>query len=580
MVRCPDCRLQMPAEARFCPRCGRALNAPEPERPTLPLPGERRPVTVMFVDVVGSTAIAERLDPEDWGDLLHVVFAELMPVVQLYEGSIAQLLGDGFLCFFGAPLAHEDDPQRAIRAALDLVDTTRRLAQQVKIEQGIELAIRVGLNTGLVVVGDVGGEAKHEYLAVGDAVNLAARMQSSAQPMTVLISEQTHRLVAGVFDCLDMGEIHVKGKSAPVRAWQVVAPVGPTTTGTVTGGHRRRSGGAMVGRDRELAVLSDVIARREDAGPAAVIIRGEPGVGKSRLLREWRERSRQVDDGGPPFRWVVAGCLAYGRQMANHAVVAVLLELVGSSFDEDEHSRDEALRRTCQRLFAELWPEPYASLAHMCALPLGSDAAAALDGLDAQALRTAHVRSVGRLVDRLAKEASLVVVLEDVHWIDQASADLLAQSMAGTGEAGPTWVFTMRPVSEASSDAVLQAVRAMPAGRVREVDLAPLSDDESQRLVDQLIAGAGWSASRIELVRQRAEGNPLFAEELVRMLTERWSSEGVAMEESEREIPATLHGLLLSRIDGLPADLRETVRVAAVVGRRFPARVLAEAMSA
>jgi len=580
LARCPECRLELPAEARFCLRCGRGLDTSEPQPPGAHLPGERRPVTVMFVDVVGSTSIAERLDPEDWGDLLQSVFAELMPVVERYEGSIAQILGDGFLCFFGAPVAHEDDPQRAVRAGLDLVETTRRVAERVRTEQDTELAIRVGLNTGLVVVGEVGGEAKHEYLAVGDAVNLAARMQSSAHPMSVLISERTHRLVAGLFECIDMGELDVKGKSAPVRAWQVVAPAAHHRTETAAGAHRPRTTGAMVGRDAELAMLLDASASRGVGGAVAVIIRGEPGVGKSRLLTEWRERSRQFEETGRPVRWAVTACLPYGRQMANQAVVDLLLELAGSSAEEDERSRDEALRRTCQRLFPEEWQELHASLAHMCALPLRADAMATLAGLDAQALRTAHLRSMRRLVERLAGEAGLVVAVEDVHWIDHASAELLAESVTRTRAAGLTWVYTTRPVSGASSDHLLNAVQTMPVGHVRQVDLSPLSDDEARRLVELLVGGSEWPASQVDLVRNRAEGNPLFAEELVRMLIERSSTEGVSKVESEDEIPATLHGLLLSRIDGLPGDLRETVRVAAVLGRRFPPRVLAEVVSA
>ena len=376
-----------------------------------------------------------------------------------------------------------------------------------------------------------------------------------------------------------MGELQLKGKATPVRAFQVVGQLVRERVGAAVDGPRDRSTSTMVGRDRELAALLEVTASDRGSGPIAVTIRGEPGVGKSRLLTEWRERSKEEGDSVGTVQWAVTQCLPYGQQMANQAVVESLFALTGSSLQEGERSRDQALRRTCERLFPGEWRGLYASLAHLCAVPLSDDAMADLAGLDAQALRSLHARSMGRLMGRLAEQTRLVIALEDVHWIDQASAELLAESIARTSRASPTWVFTTRPAVGSSADHFVRLLETIPIGRSQEVRLAPLSESAAGRLVEELLEGLAWPTSRANLVRKRAEGNPLFAEELVRMLRERSGGEGSSGEEPDHDIPATLHGLLLSRIDGLSPDLRETVRVAAVIGRRFPARVLARVRS-
>ncbi len=238
--RCANCGAELPAGARFCTGCGEpvggatqveaarhsrlAAAAPAPLAQKMQAPrltGERKVVTALFADVVGSTALAERLDPEDWTALMNGAFDRLATAVYRYEGTIARLLGDALLAFFGAPVTHEDDPVRSVRAALDMIEAARSYAADLEREQGLAFAIRVGLNTGPVFVGPVGSDLKYEYTALGDAVNLASRLQSAARPMTVLISEHTHRFVAPFFDCADLGPLEVRGKAEPVRVYEV-----------------------------------------------------------------------------------------------------------------------------------------------------------------------------------------------------------------------------------------------------------------------------------------------------------------------------------------------------------------------
>ncbi len=302
-LSCSNCGTALPAGARFCMSCGQpvggstptedarltrlAAAAPAPladKMRAAHLAGERKMVTVLFADVVGSTALAEGMDAEDWTLIMNRAFDRISKSIYDYEGTIARLMGDAILAFFGAPLAHEDDPARAIRAALDLLTAARAFAEEARRDYGIEFAMRVGLNTGQVVVGEVGSDRKYEYTAMGDAVNLAARMQSAARPMTVLISEHTHRFIAPIFDCLDLGLIEVKGKSEPVRVYEV------TGLKAEPGRLRGLAGleSPMVGRDGELAALLQLSAAAQAGLGRVAVVAGEPGLGKTRLIAEWK----------------------------------------------------------------------------------------------------------------------------------------------------------------------------------------------------------------------------------------------------------------------------------------------------
>ncbi len=302
---CPRCEASVAPDAKFCATCGQALEttsagdettharlsatAPAPlitKMRAARLTGERKPVTALFVDVVGSTSLAEQIDPEDWTVIINEAFDLMSQAVFRYEGTIAQLQGDALLAFFGAPVAHEDDPERAIFAALDMLESIEEFARQLKADQGIEFHIRAGVNSGPVMVGNVGSDLRYEYTALGDAVNVAARMQTAAQPGTVLITEMTRRLTGDTFDLEDLGPIDVKGKSEPVHAFRVLGrKVDPA---------RRRGlesvglDSPMVGRDAPLARLSDAFGVvRAGRGRIAFIV-GEPGIGKSRLIAELR----------------------------------------------------------------------------------------------------------------------------------------------------------------------------------------------------------------------------------------------------------------------------------------------------
>src|SRR5512139_509101 len=305
--------------------------------------GERKPVTILFTDIAGSTAIAERLDPEEWREVVSGAHRCVSDAVTRYEGTVAQLLGDGVLAFFGAPIAHEDDPARAVRAALDIQVAVavyaRELAGYVD-----DFAMRIGIHTGEVVVGEMGSEEHAEYLAVGDAVNLAARLQSAASPGKVLLSETTARLVRGSFELASLGEITVKGKAAPVAAFEVVRPLAaPAQT---RGLAVLRS--PLVGREAELATLTGALEELCQGHGAIVALLGEAGIGKSRLVEEaraWAEANLCQPPG-----WLEGRALSYGAALPYWTISQLLKADLSLSDGDPEVRARVALRRRLNTL--------------------------------------------------------------------------------------------------------------------------------------------------------------------------------------------------------------------------------------
>ncbi len=306
-MSCPICKHENPAGARFCNDCGAHLAAPtitpEPRSYTPrhlvekilasqnALRGERKLVTVLFADVVRSMELAERVDPEEWHRLLDRLFRILAGGVHRYEGTINQYTGDGIMALFGAPIAHEDHAQRACAAALDLARELGALAEDVRRESGLEFAVRMGLNSGEVVVGRIGDDLRMDYTAQGHVVGLAARVQQLAPPGGITVTEQTARLAAGFFDFLDRGEQSLKGASVPVRVFELR---GPGQIRSRLESSRARGFSRFVGRERELALLERALRETQSGRPKVVLVTAEPGAGKSRLCHEFVERARGV----------------------------------------------------------------------------------------------------------------------------------------------------------------------------------------------------------------------------------------------------------------------------------------------
>jgi len=598
---CPRCDAAVATDARFCANCGQALTEATPEDAaaqarlsaaapaplidkmrTARLTGERKPVTALFADIVGSTALAEQFDPEDWTAIINEAFDLMSQAVFRYEGTIAQLQGDAMLAFFGAPVAHEDDPERAVMAALDMIESIAEFARQLRQAHGIDFRIRAGVNTGPVVVGNVGSDLRYEYTALGDAMNTAARMQTAAEPGSVMITENTYRLAREAFDVEDLGGIEVKGKTEPVHAYRILGR--KATPGSKRGLAAVGLDSPMVGREEPLRRLTDLVEIiRTGRGRLAFVV-GEPGIGKSRLLAELR---KVVDVPNPdgtslPGTWLEGHCVSYGRNLPYHLLIDVVRSILGLSFAIGE---DEA-RRTLDSRLAELLadvveegPDTAPYLASLLGLPLRPDEKDRT-AVDPDVMQGRIAAATHRLLRGLARRGPVILMLEDLHWADPASLDVIRQLTPLAAGLPVLMVGALRAEADSPGWAFLVESRQLFGDGLTEIRLDPLSEADSRTLIANLLEIESLPEAIRTAIMARADGNPFFVEEVVRMLIER----GVIVGEADRwvatgaiasvEIPENLHGLLLARIDGLPESAKRSLRIAAVIGRQFPVRVL------
>jgi class 3 adenylate cyclase len=336
---CPSCGAPVSAAAKFCSECAHPLAEPVAQpRFASPhaytpkhlaekiltsksaLEGERKQVTVLFVDVIGFTSLSERLDPEDVHGLMTRVFELMLAEVHRYEGTVNQFLGDGIMALFGAPIAHEDHARRAVHAALGIRKALEGEREALPGRRGVAFQLRQGLNTGLVVVGSIGNDLRMDYTAIGDTTNVAARLQQAAEPGRILISETTQRLVHGHFETRTVGDLRVKGKAEAVRGWEVLSARGDRTRLDIAA---ERGLTPFIGRARELRLLSECFEKASAGQGQVAFLVGEPGIGKSRLLLEFRRHL------GESATWSEGDCLSFGRAMAFHPLVDMLHRAAG-----------------------------------------------------------------------------------------------------------------------------------------------------------------------------------------------------------------------------------------------------------
>jgi class 3 adenylate cyclase len=549
-------------------------DAPTPAPPAAS--SERRPLTVLFADIAGSTAIAERLDPEDWTAIVGEAFGCMNGTVERYGGTVARLMGDGVLAFFGAPVAHEDDPERAVRCALDMVRSIEELGAANSATGTEGLRVRVGINTGPVVVGLVGTEKAHEYTAMGDTVNVAARMQGAARAGSVLVTSTTYRFVAPLVEASDVGMLELKGKADAVRAYEISAiRRGASATRGLAGARA-----PLVGRDAELERLMNMF-RVVQAGQGRVAtVLGDPGLGKSRLLAELHE---SIDREVGSVQWIEGRCLSYGETIPYHLVIDLVRSVIGVNSAADGQQLADALEKSLRDLLGDEWQESYAHIGHLLSVKLTPDMAARLPLLSIEASKR-NAASLVTLLRHVAERGPAVVVCDDIHWADSASVETLLQAVPSVRSLPVLLIFSMRVERASTGWRLVSESRDMFGDSLTEVRLEPLSLDDSRALVANLLKIESLPAETRDSVLAKAEGNPFFVEEVIRMLID----SGAIIHEGERwiandsathiAIPDTIHGLLLARIDRLPQETKRTLRVASVIGRQFGVSVLERLM--
>jgi class 3 adenylate cyclase/tetratricopeptide (TPR) repeat protein len=600
-MRCPTCQFENREERAFCAECGASLASPCPAcgflnetgekfcggcgvllTPVSPpltakpqaIPAhtpesvhnpkdsltERRQLTVMFCDLVGSTAISERVDPEELRELLAAYQKTCAAVVSRFDGYLAFRVGDGLLIYFGYPQAHEDDAVRAVRAGLDIIEAIRALNAEVALPE-ITLAVRIGINTGLVVAGDIGnGECREEMAIVGETPNIAARLQTLAKPGTVVIGPSTHRLVEGMFICNDLGPRHLKGISEPVRVYRVRAKSGARNRfeARVTRGLT-----PLVGRDEEISILLKRWEQAQDGEGQVVLLSGEAGIGKSRILRGFQEHL-----GSGRHNQVLYYCSPYQRNSPFYPAIDQLERGLGfrksDSMEQKLDKLDTVLGdlglpvMNCALLLASLLSltvaERYPSLA-----------------LTPQDAKKKTLEVLFAIITATMSREPLLMIVEDAHWIDPSTLELLALLVERLRSARFLLVVTFRPEFEP------------PWGNYAHVTgltLNHLSHRESADIVAKVAGGKALPAEIIEHIVAKTDGVPLFVEELTKTVLE----SGLLQETDRRftlagplpalAIPTSLQDSLMARLDRL-GPVKEVAQLAATLGRTFGYELLA-----
>ncbi|MBS3783229.1 MAG: AAA family ATPase [Anaerolineae bacterium] len=628
---CPACGRQLPPEAIFCDACGaRVVAVPDQSKEEAAAPdaatdrlrrllpqafaerlrasggqmaGERRVVTILFCDVTGSTAMAEALDPEDVMEIMDGAFDVMIEPIVRYEGTVARLMGDAVLAFFGAPIAHEDDPERACRAALEITAEAQRYAGELDRERGVSsFDVQVGINTGLVVVGEVGSDLRVEYTAMGDAINVAAHMEDLAEPGTILITEDTQELIASIFQTDALGPVKVKGKAEPVSTYRVLSA--KPAPGKMRGIAGLES--PLVGREAEFRALQAAVDRLEAGVGGIVTLVGEAGIGKSRLVAEVRKRvMRQGRPGSGPqdrgathgradstrrlgrsshLTWVEGRCLSYGTSISYLLWLDILRDLVGVTLEETPEAVADALRQRARDLCPEEVADVYVYLARMLSVPLRGDEVRRLDGMAGRDLKARTFEAIETLIARAAGERPLVVVGEDLQWSDPTSLSLLEQIFPLVDGAPLLLIAVLRPRRDHGSWDLRETAAREWAHRHTDLRLEPLSIAHSETLVGHLLHVESLPPTLRDRILAQAEGNPFYAEEIIRSfidqgalvqdeVTGRWEA---TRDVVEIPIPDTLHGVLTARIDRLQQGTKRVLQMASVIGRVFLFRVLAE----
>jgi class 3 adenylate cyclase len=610
--KCTNCQADLAPGALFCMHCGQPIRLKTVvddqrlSRLMAVLPGdllekirsdakppltgqagtlrEKRTVTTLLVDVVGSTGLIAQLDPSTWTELLNGAFDRIARVIYRYEGTIARILGDSLLAFFGAPVAHEDDAQRAVWAGLEVITQIQHYSQAVKDLQGIDFNMRVCINTGPVTVGPVGDDLSYDFSEKGGTINLTSRIKFAGKPMSILITSNTHRFISAYFDCVDAGLIKVSGLSKRVRVYQV------SGARSVPGRTRgfAELGSPMVGRDRELASLMLACETVRAGLGRAVVITGEPGLGKTRLIQEWQREVDRRDNGfsskeepGQRTRnWLLGRCVSYKQVVAYQLVIDLVKNIIGVSIGSDEPEVRSALKSYLDNMFGAISEEIYPFLGSMLGIRLEGADLLKTQLADPQALQTKYVEVMQKLLSAFISRGPVVLVLEDLHWADSSSVELFIKLLPLVSTASILFCVVTRVERESAGWKLVNAARELLGSRLTEISLQNLSDKDSRVLVANLLAIESLTGPVRELILAKAEGNPLFMEEVIRMLIDRGAIafEGnawVAKQEiSAYDIPDNLQGLLQTRIDRLPAEARQALLVASVIGRRFPVKVL------
>jgi class 3 adenylate cyclase/tetratricopeptide (TPR) repeat protein len=580
-LTCPACGATNRVGSKFCDECGSKLSLPIEQAPKdlsldekltkiqkyLPkgltekilsqrdrIEGERKQVTVMFCDMEGFTPLSELLGIEDAYSIIDQVYEILIHKVHDYEGTVNEMTGDGIMALFGAPVALEDAPQRAIRSSLAVHREMTKFSDQLRQEKknAPPVKMRIGIHTGPVVVGTVGNDLRVEFKAVGDTVNLASRMEGQAQPGTTYITEDTFKLTEGLFRFEGLGQRVIKGKQAPVNIYRAIAPSTMRTRFDVSA---ERGLTPFAGREREVELLLDGLERSKAGRGQAFSITAEAGVGKSRLLYEFRKAVASED-----VTFLEGRCLSYSRAVAYHP----LIDILKANFDIHEGDGDFEIREKVKKGLKMLAADEASTLPYLLELLAVKDSGISKIPMSPEAKKDRIMEAFKQIALKGSEIRPLILAYEDLHWIDNSSEELLKYVLESIPGARVIMIFTYRP----------EFVHTWGAKSYHsQVMLNRLSNRESLMMVSHLLGTEELDKDLEEFILEKTEGVPFFIEELIKSLKDlkiierENNSYRITKDIKDVTIPATVQDVIMARVDSLPEGTKGLLQTVSVVGR-------------
>jgi class 3 adenylate cyclase/tetratricopeptide (TPR) repeat protein len=578
---CPQCGAITPATGKFCKACGHNLTIPTETLPKklsideqlkkiqkyLPkgltekilsqrdrIEGERKQVTVMFADMEGFTQLSEKLGPEEAYSVMDQVYEILIHKVHDYEGTVNEMTGDGIMALFGAPVALEDAPQRAIRSSLAIHREMAKFSDQLKQEKKVVLPVkmRIGIHTGPVVVGTVGNDLRVEFKAVGDTVNLASRMEGHAQPGTTYITEDTFKLTEGLFRFEGLGQQAIKGKEEQVNIYRAIAPSTMRTRFDVSA---ERGLTPFAGRERELELLFDGLERSKAGRGQAFSITAEAGLGKSRLLYEFRKAISSED-----VTFLEGRCLSYSRAVAYHP----LIDILKANFDIHEGDGNFEIREKTKKGLKVLGADETSTLPYLLELLAVKDSGIDKIPMDPEAKKNRIMEAFRQIALKGSEIRPLILAYEDLHWVDKSSEELLKYVLESIAGSRILLIFTYRP----------EFVHTWGARSYHsQVMLNRLSNRESLMMVSHLLGTQELDRDLEEFILEKTEGVPFFIEELIKSLKDLRIIERennryrITKDIKAVTIPSTVQDVIMTRVDSLPEETKGLLQTVSVVGR-------------
>ena len=592
-MKCPKCQSEIPGNFKFCSECGHSLKALAPSSPIdyshphsytpkfladkiltarSAMEGERKRVTVLFADVAGFTSMSEKLDPEEVHQIMDGCFKILMDEIHNHQGTINQFTGDGVMALFGAPVAIENHAQNACQAALSIQSAIKNYSKDLKSKFGFDFKMRIGLNSGPVIVGSIGDDLRMDYTAIGDTVNLASRMEGMAEPGATLASDITYKRVGQFFKFEPLGKVTVKGKEAPLDAYKLAGKIERPASGL-----ERQIFSEMVGRDDDLNKLELQVNKAASGEGSIVNVIGEAGIGKSRLIAELRNSSVMKR-----VTLLEGRAISIGRNLSFHPIINLLKHWAKIKEKDTSVSAlsklETAIRSVCPEDTNEIFP----FVATLMGMKLSGRHLDRVNGIEGEALEKLIFKNMRDLLIKTTEQTPLVVVIEDLHWADTSSIELLESMFRLAETRRILFINVFRPNYPETGDRIIETIKEKLPVYYVEIRLQPLNEQMGETLINNMLKIKGLQQAIVDQIIQRAGGNPFFIEEVVRSFIDegavvKANGEFKVTEKIEKMvIPHTINDVLMARIDRLDENTRDLVKVASVIGRSFFYRILTQ----